>query len=129
MFILLPYRVDVPYDRRPVANWVIFAALIFVFALQVPESQKIRKQMPGEVRRHIAEGHSTEQATELARESVLEDTIYRFALNGWTIRGVFGYTGVLFIWLGICFSCGFLEMQCARRSAMLRICRCIWHLA
>ena len=91
MFILVPYRVDVPYDRRPVANWLIFGALIFVFALQLLEHATISEQLPGEVRRHISEGHSREEAIELASESILEKTIYRFSLKGWTIRGLFGH--------------------------------------
>ena len=35
MFLLIPWRVDVPQDRWPVMNWLILLALPTVFALQV----------------------------------------------------------------------------------------------
>ena len=34
MFLLIPYRVDVPLYRYPIANWVIIAAIIACFGVQ-----------------------------------------------------------------------------------------------
>ncbi|MHC4169804.1 MAG: rhomboid family intramembrane serine protease [Planctomycetota bacterium] len=35
MFFFFPYRVDVPHEHRPVMNWVVLAAAVLVFRLQV----------------------------------------------------------------------------------------------
>lgn len=32
---IIPYAVDVPFDRRPVANWLLVASVISAFAMQV----------------------------------------------------------------------------------------------
>ena len=40
MFILFPYRVDVPFNYRPVMNWIVVALVIFVFSLQIAEFNK-----------------------------------------------------------------------------------------
>lgn len=34
MFFLIPYAVDVPFDRRPVANWLLVISVVAVFVLQ-----------------------------------------------------------------------------------------------
>ena len=34
MFLLVPYRVDVPLYRRPIANYVILALLVVVYVLE-----------------------------------------------------------------------------------------------
>jgi len=33
--VFIPYKVDVPFDNRPVTNWLVFAGVILVFGLQV----------------------------------------------------------------------------------------------
>jgi membrane associated rhomboid family serine protease len=38
MFVLVPYQVDVPMERWPVANWVILAAIAAAFVLQLSAS-------------------------------------------------------------------------------------------
>ena len=38
MFFFLPYRVDVPHEHRPVMNWVVLAAVMFVFWFQLGDS-------------------------------------------------------------------------------------------
>jgi len=116
--VFIPYRVDVPSDRRPVVNWLVFVGVIVVFGLQVADQIKFEEQMEEEVReqiaRHIAEGDSAEEAIEHARESmhesVLERTLYRFALKGWEIKGLLGHMwlhadifhligNLIFLWL------------------------------
>lgn len=125
MFALIPYRVDVPYDRRPVANWLIIVGLILVFALQVREQPRIREQTREQLRKYISEGHAPEEAIELARESILERTIYRFGLRGWTIRGLFGHMwlhggmihlagNLFFLWL-------FGNALCAKLGSILYV--------
>lgn len=38
MFFLLPYRVDVPHEHRPIMNWVVLATAILVFWSQKMDS-------------------------------------------------------------------------------------------
>jgi membrane associated rhomboid family serine protease len=35
VFFFFPYRVDVPHEHRPVMNWVVLAAIVLVFWLQL----------------------------------------------------------------------------------------------
>ena len=35
-FILVPYAVDVPFDRRPVVNWVLVITIVAAFLFQIP---------------------------------------------------------------------------------------------
>jgi hypothetical protein len=44
MFLLIPWKVDVPQDRRPVVNWLIIVATIGVFCLQLPDLLAIMEQ-------------------------------------------------------------------------------------
>jgi membrane associated rhomboid family serine protease len=44
MFLLIPWRVDVPQDRWPVMNWLILLALVAVFALQIRDYVVYRDQ-------------------------------------------------------------------------------------
>ena len=37
MFILIPWKVDVPQDRWPVMNWLIILTPIVVFVLQITD--------------------------------------------------------------------------------------------
>lgn len=116
--MFIPYRVDVPSDRRPVINWLVFVGLIVVFGFQVAERRKFKAQMGEEIREQIAkridEGDSVEEAIEHIQESVqealLEKTMYRFALKGWEITGLLGHMwlhagifhligNLLFLWL------------------------------
>ena len=33
--LIIPYEVDVPFDRRPVANWLLIVSILLVFGLQI----------------------------------------------------------------------------------------------
>ena len=39
--MFIPYAVDVPFDHRPVVNWLVFAGVILAFILQVGASGAI----------------------------------------------------------------------------------------
>ena len=67
MFLLVPYRVDVPLYRRPIANYVILALLVVCYIIE-------RTQMPfGAV--------SLSEAPAIAP----------FVLNGWNPLGLIGH--------------------------------------
>ena len=46
MFLLVPYRVDVPLYRRPIANYVLLALLVVCYIIEqtrrFPASRKLR---------------------------------------------------------------------------------------
>ncbi len=90
--MLLPYRVDVPFDRRPVMNWFVCLAVLGVFVLQILELARFFAENP-ESDFGLASGAMTQ-----------------FVLKGWSIRGLFGYMwlhgglihllgNLIFLWL------------------------------
>ncbi|HOK95600.1 MAG TPA: rhomboid family intramembrane serine protease [Anaerohalosphaeraceae bacterium] len=56
--LLIPYAVDVPFDRRPFVNWLLTASIAAAFVWQVADKGQ---------------------------------TVEQFALNGWTLKGLFGH--------------------------------------
>lgn len=86
-----PYRVDVPFDRRPVMNWLIVVAVVAAFGLQIAAILQQLDQ-PG------AEPEEAMGAVE------------RFVLDDWSFTGLFGYMwlhggpfhligNLIFLWL------------------------------
>ena len=61
--MVIPYRVDVPFNHRPVMNWLLVTLVIFVFFLQLSAIS----------------------------DPVTSKRIYSFVLDGWGIRGLFGH--------------------------------------
>ena len=105
-----PYQVDVPFDHRPVMNWIIFAATILAFIVQISMQPKVNRQIIEEYAKRVAEGEHRIQAQKHAQESVMENTVYRFALKGWRLQGLFGHMwlhggllhligNLIFLWL------------------------------
>ncbi len=100
MFILIPWQVDVPQDRWPVANWLIILATVGVFFLQVPDLAE-------------AYGHASPLIYGLAKvmpEFGTRGVTEAMKLNGWSLKGLFGYMwlhggffhlggNMLFLWL------------------------------
>ena len=71
MFILLPYRVDVPFNYRPVMNWIVVAMVIFFFSIQIAElNQVINRRM---------------SLVEYKENSITS----QYMLDGWSIKGLF----------------------------------------
>lgn len=61
---MIPYAVDASFERRPVANWVIFGALALVFAIQLKVTGQLR---------------------------VTAEQMEPFALSGWGIVGLLSH--------------------------------------
>ena len=89
--MFIPYSVDVPFDRRPVMNWLICAVVLLAFFAQISA-----------VFGQIDHGATGEEAVQKA--------IGRFVLNGWRITGLLGYMwlhggilhligNLIFLWL------------------------------
>ena len=92
MFILFPYRVDVPFNYRPVVNWIVAALIILVFSLQIVEANKVRTR-------------------EMSLVEYKENSITtQYLLERWSIKGLFGHMwlhggllhlggNLIFLWL------------------------------
>jgi membrane associated rhomboid family serine protease len=105
--ILLPWRVDVPEERLPVMNWLIILATVLVFAIQVSDAMKRRAISPQPTARHDRRELTRRAITEPNRpaEAVAPrpSISRRLILNGWGLKGLFGYMwlhGSLFHLLG-----------------------------
>ncbi|MCP4613609.1 MAG: rhomboid family intramembrane serine protease [Planctomycetes bacterium] len=85
--MFIPYRVDVPFNYRPVMNWVVVALVIFIFAIQIVEINQM-------------------SVVEFKENSI---TI-QYLLDGLSIKGLFGHMwlhgglwhligNLIFLWL------------------------------
>ena len=96
MFLLIPWRVDVPQDRWPVMNWLILLALLGVFTLQIRDHIMYEAQQaprapivqPGVSQRAPA-GPPAENRPEDPSEvpGITQDLL----LQGWGLKGLLGY--------------------------------------
>lgn len=92
MFILFPYRVDVPFNYRPVVNWLVITVVILIFALQI-----------WELNQYIGRRASLKEYTE-------KSITGQYMLKGWGIKGLLGHMwlhggplhligNLIFLWL------------------------------
>ena len=92
MFILLPYRVDVPFNYRPVMNWIVVALVILIFSIQMTEFNQVNNRQMSVV--EFKENSITTQ----------------YLLDGLSIKGLFGHMwlhgglmhligNLIFLWL------------------------------
>ncbi len=72
--MIVPWCVDVPQERRPVINWLIVAASIAVFALQISEFARTASDPAAAASRNAVRG--------------ITDVMM---LNGWSLTGLFGH--------------------------------------
>lgn len=97
--ILIPYKVDIPWDYRPVMNWLVVAVITVVFILQIQTVRNQREQ----VRQQIRTGQKVEQRD-------LNNPFEPYILYGWTIKGLLGHMwlhgglmhvagNLIFLWL------------------------------
>jgi len=115
--VFIPYKVDVPFDNRPVMNWLVFAGVILAFGLQVAavvqevtEGLAVEKQA---VEKQAVEKQAVEEQTverQAKEEQAAKGKVGRFVLDGWKITGLFGHMwlhgglfhligNLIFLWL------------------------------
>jgi membrane associated rhomboid family serine protease len=134
--LIIPWKVDVPQDRRPFTNWLIIAGAITAFVFQTISVRERTAKVPEKIKEYknrsvedVAKefGVKEQQLTEIEqsvdktfdkikktfpdqnippgyKEEVIKRRIIQeyfvigkirpFILNGWGIKGLFGY-----IWL------------------------------
>jgi membrane associated rhomboid family serine protease/DNA-directed RNA polymerase subunit RPC12/RpoP len=94
MFLLIPWRVDVPQDRWPVMNWLILLALLAVFSLQIRDRHEARQApqapvvQPGVSPRTPA-GPPAEDRPQAPSEA--PGITHDLLLRGWGLKGLLGY--------------------------------------
>jgi len=93
--MFIPYAVDTPFDRRPVANWLVCSGIVLVFILQVATSEKPQKavEKPPEDIVRLATSEEETPTKQVDKKQTITGPMARFVLNGWGI-GLFTY-----IWL------------------------------
>ena len=91
--MFIPYRVDVPFNHRPVVNWLIVITVVLIFAIQINELSE-----------YTGKGRAGLQ------EYIQNSTTMQYMLKGWGIKGLFGYMwlhsgpihligNLIFLWL------------------------------
>lgn len=94
--LLIPYRVDVPFDRRPFVNWILIGSVVFVSMLQIYWVFQ-RPLIP-------------EDITESQEIVAVFGPLSPYVLDGWTARGLLGHMwlhggffhlfgNMLFLWI------------------------------
>lgn len=108
MFLLIPWRVDVPQDRWPVMNWLILLALLAVFALQIRDYVVYETQQaprgptaqPGISQHGPARSPAEDRPDD---PSEVPGITHDLLLRGWGLKGLLGHMwlhGGLFHLLG-----------------------------
>jgi membrane associated rhomboid family serine protease len=95
--MFIPYEVDTPFDRQPVANWLVVGGIILVFVLQVVTSEKqITEKSKGGIESPIEDvlrvptAENKAAAKQVEKKQAVTGPLARFVLNGWGI-GLFTY--------------------------------------
>jgi membrane associated rhomboid family serine protease/predicted RNA-binding Zn-ribbon protein involved in translation (DUF1610 family) len=95
--MILPWQVDVPQDRWPVMNWLVIAATVAVFGLQVRDSMEHRvAQRPGVYHVPNQGVDARPQADRPPEPSVRDKDMPggitgEFMLQGWSLKGLLGH--------------------------------------
>ena len=87
--MILPWRVDVPQDRWPWMNWLVIVACVVVAWLQLREALERPTHYPG-IRTVPRTPADPNVSAALPRETAPRIT-ETFMLNGWRLKGLFGY--------------------------------------
>ncbi len=126
MFLLIPWRVDVPQDRWPVMNWLILLALVAVFVLQIADALEYAVQQdipsrdtrPSSSRTPTRPEPSTQPPPRQPQPQEIPGITDKLMLRGWSLRGLFGYMwlhgGVLHLLGNLLFLWVFGNAVCAK---------------
>jgi membrane associated rhomboid family serine protease len=88
--VFIPYEVDAPFDRQPVANWLVVGGILLVFIIQSVTAEK--KEVPKFASAPEDVLTSEEKPAEKPETQKLTITgpMSRFVLDGWGL-GLFTY--------------------------------------
>jgi len=114
VFVLIPWKVDVPQDRWPLMNWLIIVALIAVFAIQVADMVEYATSRSVQTHDTRRPGLDTSQGPangpKEQESTPLPGITGEWILRGWSLKGLFGYMwlhsglfhlagNLLFLWI------------------------------
>jgi len=113
VFLIIPYHVDVPYERRPFANWIMIGLIVAVFFQQIAVTFKwgmgiAFEQLRTEQTGSDSQDSSQEQAG--LEGNILKHPLDPWILHGWNPQGLIGHMwlhdgilhllgNLLFLWL------------------------------
>jgi membrane associated rhomboid family serine protease len=94
MFLIVPWRVDVPQDRRPFINWLIIAGAIAAFVFQTISIREQRAKLPGMIKKYrnrpveeVAEEFGVDEQRLKEIEQSVEESLDKF--KGTRVEGLF----------------------------------------
>jgi membrane associated rhomboid family serine protease len=94
VFIL--YSVDTSFERKPVANWLIFALLILVFVIEEATwrhtENSVRQNQLALTKQSGQEISDADFDNIVKKETENRWSMQRFMLRGWTFSGLIGYS-------------------------------------
>jgi membrane associated rhomboid family serine protease len=94
VFVL--YSVDTSFERRPIANWLIFALLILVFLIETltwrQTESSVKETQRSQIARSGQEISDAEFDNLVKKETENKWPMQRFMLDGWTLSGLIGYS-------------------------------------
>jgi membrane associated rhomboid family serine protease len=113
VFLIIPYHVDVPYERRPFANWLMIGLIVAVFFQQIAVTVKWGIGLAFEqVRTEQTDSDSEDSQQEQAglESKMLKHPLDAWILHGWNPQGLIGHMwlhdgilhlvgNLLFLWL------------------------------
>ncbi len=107
--MIIPWRVDVPLDRRPYMNWLFILATVVFFVVQliglidfVVTTEISNQSSPADDIR-ASEAIDPNTSIDDDMPAIFGETLTPWMLQGWSLRGLFGYMwlhGGLFHLLG-----------------------------
>lgn len=94
MFLILPYHVDVPYDRKPFANWLILGLIAAIFFQQIAVLFKygasIAFQQQQTEQDQQGSGDSGQPKGAEAKPQI-KNPLDAWILHGWNPQGIIGH--------------------------------------
>ena len=103
--MFIPYRVDVPFNHRPVVNWTVVAGVIAVFCMQIPDLRAYNNNRQGTI-----EVDPNGEMRFVYEDPELTGITGGWLLDGWGLEGLFGHMwlhggylhligNLIFLWL------------------------------
>lgn len=94
MFVILPWKVDVPQDRLPFANWLVIAIIFAFFFWQLNQVNTYHTTIEDEL--HFIAAKAANGPFQLKT-----DLFNGFVLQNWNIRGMLGHMWLHAGWMHI----------------------------
>jgi membrane associated rhomboid family serine protease len=98
--LIIPWQVDVPQDRLPLANWLIIGVIVGFFFWQINQVRTYHTNVERELSKNI----------NITGFKMKTDLFKGLMLDGWTTRGLLGHMWLHGGWLHLIGNLFFLWM-------------------